>query len=170
MVFRLSTNHKIPEFGSSYIVWSFYFTSVNLIFLFLLIPEKRLSYSMRLPSISESEKTQISLQRFWNLGPVKFDIIQSLFHTEISNSTEAGNCFCRENVGKHSCWHALHTSSSGIPVSCNFNSQSPREGEQLGFTAGCGLCLICWHWWWWPDTQFGKLSGLCTSWPQESLN
>lgn len=45
------------------------------------------------------------------------------------------------------------------------------KGNKLGFTAGCGLCFICWCWWWWPDTQFSsKLSGLHTSWPQENLN
>lgn len=44
------------------------------------------------------------------------------------------------------------------------------KGNKLVFTAGCGLCLVCWHWWWWPDTQFSKLSGLHTSWPQENLN
>lgn len=25
------------------------------------------------------------------------------------------------------------------------------KGNKLGFTASCGLCLIFWHSWWWPD-------------------
>lgn len=72
VIIRFPTDHQIPEFGPSYIVWSCYLTLVNFIFCFLLIPEKRLSYFLRLSSISESEKTQISLQQSWNLGFVKF--------------------------------------------------------------------------------------------------
>lgn len=45
----------------------------------------------------------------------------------------------------------------------------PRQGNKLGLTACCGLCLIA------AiagdgQTQFSKLSGLRTSWPQENLN
>lgn len=63
----------IPEFVASYVAWAFYFISVNLNFLFLLLPERRLPYSLGLSSTSESEKnTDISVQWSWNQGAVKF--------------------------------------------------------------------------------------------------
>lgn len=144
MVSRFPTNHPINSWICDFIC------CLSILFdlsqpHFPLSPTRRkeiIIFPGTLKYLRVKENTEISVQWSWNLEAVKFYIIQSLLHTEIPNSTEAGNCYCWENAGKESCWHALHTSSSSIPVSPNFNSRTPRQGNKLGLTADCGLCLI----------------------------
>lgn len=140
MVSRFPTNHPISTWICGFIHWpSILFNLSQPHFPLSPTPRKEI---ISLKFLWVRENTEISVQWSWKLRDAKL-----YMNTKFAP---------HRNPQKHWRWLLLLLGKCGkkvmLPcftscilkhtVSPNFNSRTPRQGNKLGLTAGCGLCFI----------------------------